>query len=410
MSGCAVAVLLLTAIRPTDIAFARGVPGACPGGTAPWTGTQLGPTGPVRLQSEQQITCPQPQVTVTGGTTSHRLSAPAPTDGEPCTLRDTSFIAIEPLVGKSRPVSWFEYPRDPGPSNRPGTVVTFNAPDDPLAEGRPLDVYTADLGTAWNSSEMMGSNVLHFQWRYDGTWAAGVCQGGRWYAPEGLRCIDGPCWPVVQLTQRAQLAFADTGSSLTAPLIDTVRKELIADYRSGAVTSSPPPPGQVVQYPSCFSEAGAAIPPATLFSIRMPQPGSGPVLVVNYVVEATVDETWWDFGEPENPVAVAPGDVGPGACAVQHTYQHVSSDSYGSSNVHHPPPGEIWTFGDEPAPDMEAVEAWHHVHFGVTAYFQQPDGTQVASPLATTGANDFWFAATPEWVRVYQIEGIPFTP
>ena len=31
------------------------------------------------------------------------------------------------------------------------------------------------------------------------------------------------------------------------------------------------------------------------------------MLVVNYVVQATVDETWWDFGEPEDPVTVQHG-------------------------------------------------------------------------------------------------------
>ncbi len=49
------------------------------------------------------------------------------------------------------------------------------------------------------------------------------------------------------------------------------------------------------------------MPPTVGFSIRDPQPGAGPVLVVNYVVQATVDETWWDFGEPENPVTVQQG-------------------------------------------------------------------------------------------------------
>ena len=390
--------------------LARGGPGACPGGTAPWTGTLLAPSGPVRLQSEQEITCPQPQVTVRSGAATHQQPEQAPTDGQPCTLWDVAFVAIGPLVAGRRPVSWFQYPTDPGPANRPGAVVTFNAPDDPLPDGRPVAVYHADLGTAWNSSEMMGSNSLHFQWRYDGTWAAGICQGGRWYAPTGLRCIDGPCWPVVQLTKRPPLSFVGTGSGLAAPLLDTVRREIIAEYRSGSVTSNPPPPGQVVQFPSCFSETRAVIPPSLLYSIKVPQPGGGPVLVVNYVVQATVDETWWDFAEPENPTAVTPGDVGSGACAVQHTYQHVSSDTYGSSHIHHPPPGETWTFGDEPEPDMEAVEVWHHVHFGVAAYFQQPDGTQNVVPLGAAGASDFWLAGTPEWVRVYQIEGVPFTP
>ena len=71
-----------------------------------------------------------------------------------------------------------------------------------------------------------------------------------------------------------------------------------------------------------------------------------------------------------------------------------------------------WTFGNaEPAPDMEAVEAWEHVHFSVTAYYQEPDGTQFAVPLpVNNGADDFWLAATPEWVRVYQIEGVPDEP
>jgi hypothetical protein len=50
------------------------------------------------------------------------------------------------------------------------------------------------------------------------------------------------------------------------------------------------------------------------------------------------------------------------------------------------------------------AEAWGHVHFSVTACYQEPDGTQIAVPLrVNNGLDDFWLAATPEWVRVYQI-------
>jgi hypothetical protein len=257
----------------------------------------------------------------------------------------------------------------------------------------------------------MGSADMTLHFELDGKWATATKScNGIWFIP-----ADGGkdyAFPIGSVTRRAALTYKTPPSINVEQLVATATVTFRQVYTAGQVASSPPADSQIVHYSSCFSEVGANVPPTVGFSIRDPQPGTGRVLVVNYVVQATVDETWWDFGEPEDPVTVQQG-VNPAApCSVQHTYSHVSADAYGSAEDHHPPPGVVWTFGNaEPAPDMEAVEAWEHVHFSVTAYYQEPDGTQFAVPLpVNNGADDFWLAATPEWVRVYQIEGVPDRP
>jgi hypothetical protein len=253
----------------------------------------------------------------------------------------------------------------------------------------------------------MGSASMTIHYELDGTWSTATqsCEGN-WTIPADAKDY---AFPIASVTRRGPLTYQTPPSINVEQLVATATATFRQVYTAGHVASAPPADSQIVHYASCFTELGANVPPSVGFSIRDPQPGAGPVLVVNYVVQATVDETWWDFGEPEDPVTVEQG-VNPAApCSVQHTYSHVSADAYASSTHHHPPRGVLWTFGNaEPAPDMEAVEAWEHVHFSVIAYYQEPDGTQFAVPLpVNNGADDFWLAATPEWVRVYQIEGVP---
>jgi len=399
------AVLAMTlcagVIGPSLPAEAYDTAHACPGGTADWQGTQRGPSAPVVVTGDAQITCPTPQVTITAGSTRHsQTSTTQPQNGQPCYEYEDSSVSIGPLVGGQRAVSWY----DPGLER----VWTEDIPDKPssgIAGFIPSDASVLYASLIMGSADM----TLHFE--LDGIWSAATrsCVGP-WLIPaNGGKDY---FYPIASVTRRAPLAYQTPPSINVERLVATATATFRQVYTAGQVTSTPPGNGQIVHYPSCFSEQGANVPPTVGFSIRAPQAGTGRVLVVNYVVQATVDGVWWDFAEPENPVTVQYG-VNPAApCSVQHTYAHVSADAYGSSEIHHPPPGVAWTFGNsEPAPDMEAVEVWQHVHFSVTAYYQEPDGTQFAVPLAVnTGADDFWLAAVPEWVRVYQIEGIPQTP
>ena len=394
----AVAVAGLAITPSPQVVNAYGGAHACPGGTAEWGGTQQGPSAPVVVTGEAQITCPTPQVTIKAGSTGHRqTSTTQPQNGKPCYEYEDSNVAIGPVSGGQRPVSWY----DPGR----GSVWTEDIPDKPLSG---IPGFIPRDASVLYASLIMGSADMTLHFELDGTWATATKScNGIWFIP-----ADGGkdyAFPIGSVTRRAALTYQTPPSISVEQLVAKATATFRQVYTGGQVASSPPADSQIVHYASCFTERGANVPPTVGFSIRDPQPGAGPVLVVNYVVQATVDETWWDFGEPEDPVTVQQG-VNPAApCSVQHTYAHVSADAYSSSTDHHPPPGVLWTLGSaEPAPDMEAVEAWQHVHFSVIAYYQEPDGTQFAVPLpVNNGRDDFWLAATPEWVRVYQIEGVP---
>jgi hypothetical protein len=393
----AVAVASLALTPSSQVVEAYGGGHACPGGTADWGGTQLGPSAPVVVTGDAQITCSTPQVTITAGSTRHRqTSTTQPQNGQPCYEYESSAVAIGPVVGGQRAVSWY----DPGLQR----IWTADIPDKPTSG---IPGFIPPAASVLYASLIMGSASMTIHYELDGTWSTATqsCEGN-WTIPADAKDY---AFPIASVTRRAPLTYQPPPSSNVEQLVATATATFQQVYTGGQVASSPPAGSQIVHYASCFTELGANVPPTVGFSIRDPQPGAGPVLVVNYVVQATVDEAWWDFGEPENPVMVQHG-VNPAApCSAQHTYAHVSADAYGSNSIHHPPPGVSWTFGNaEPAPDMEAVEAWEHVHFSVTAYYQEPDGTQFAVPLpVNNGADDFWLAATPEWVRVYQIEGIP---
>src|ERR1039457_1252775 len=364
-------VIITLTVSAPSVARAWGTAPACPGGTAAWGGTQQGPSAPVVVTGEAQITCPTPQVTIKAGSTGHRqTSTTQPQNGQPCYEYEDSNVAIGPLSGGQRPVSWY----DPGR----GSVWTEDIPDKPLSG---IPGFIPPDASVLYASLIMGSADMTLHFELDGKWATATKScNGIWFIP-----ADGGkdyAFPIGSVTRRAALTYKTPPSINVEQLVAKATATFRQVYTGGQVASSPPADGQIVHYASCFTELGANVPPTVGFSIRDPQPGAGPVLVVNYIVQATVDETWWDFGEPEDPVTVPQG-VNPAApCSVQHPYSHVSADVYGSDEVHHPPPGVSWTFGNaEPAPDMEAVEAWEHVHFSVTAYYQEPDGTQVAVPL-----------------------------
>lgn len=395
-------MVFATVATPANIADAYGTGAACPGGTSDWQGTQDGPSAPVVVTGEAQITCSTPQVTITAGSTKHRVtsSSTPPKNGQTCYEYENSAVAIGPLVNGQRQVSWYE----PGYDG----IMKVMIPDKPSSG---IPGYIPPQASVLYASLIMGSANMTIHFALNGIWstATKTCNGN-WTIP-----ADGGkdyAYVVAGVTRRAALTYVTPPTINVERLVATATARFRQVYTGGQVTSSPPANGQIVHYASCFSETGANVPPTVGFSIRDPQPGTGAVLVVNYVVQATVDQVWWDFGEPENPVTVQQGTNPAAQCSVQHTYAHVSADAYGSSEVHHPPPGVVWSFGDaEPGPDMEAVQVWQHVHLSVTAYYQEPDGSQFAVQLpVNNGAHDFWLAAAPEWIRVYQVEGVPDTP
>jgi hypothetical protein len=395
-----VMILWTTSFLTQQLAEAYGNAHACPGGTSSWQGTQLGPSAPIVVTGDAQITCPTPQVSIKAGSTRHQVtsSSSQPKNGQPCSEFESSDVAMGPVVNGRRQVSYYN----------PGTdaVETVTVPDKPL---NGIPGYIPSQASVLFASLIMGSATMTIHWELDGTWSTAThsCQGN-WRIPaNGAKDIG---FDVAAVARRGLLTYRTPPSINVEQLVATATAKFRQVYTGGHVASTPPADGQIVHYPSCFTEQGANVAHTVGFSIRDPQVGAGPVLVVNYVVEANIDEVWWDFAEPENPVTVEYGTDPSTPCSAQHTYAHVSADAYDSSQLHHPPPGVAWTFGDvEPAPDMEAVEVWQHVHVSVTAYYQEPDGSQFAVPLGVSGGDDFWLAATPEWVRVYQIEGVPDT-
>jgi len=104
-------VIISITVSTPSVARAWGTAAACPGGTAEWGGTQQGPSAPVVVTGDGQITCSTPQVTITAGSTRHRqTSTTQPQNGQPCYEYEDSKVAIGPLSGGQRPISWY----DPG--------------------------------------------------------------------------------------------------------------------------------------------------------------------------------------------------------------------------------------------------------------------------------------------------------
>ena len=378
-----------------------GASAVCPGGSAPWEGTQVAPGTPVDIQSEQQVTCHEPQVTVTTGSSSHSSPSGGPPNGTACTEHMTSAVQIGPVAKDTRTVAYY----DPNKA----TVVTQTIPDAPSDTGYTPAQYTSNLESLWGTSEFMGSYDMSIPWILNGTFQAGACTG-QWTPENGTRC-PGTCYPVPTPTLRAPLAFVAPPPSALQPLIQSVKARFFSQYVGGQVVAQwadggyVPQTGLIVRKPTCFWEQGSTIPPTARFGMTSPQPGTGPALVVTYVVRAITDELWWDFGDGQT--LQQPGTDPATPCTAKQTYYHVSADAYGSGANHQPPPGVAWTGGTEAQLDMQAVDLWRHVHFTVTAYYQQTDGSQVAVPLSVGPQADFWIASTPLWVRVYQAVGVP---
>ncbi|MGH7748166.1 MAG: hypothetical protein ACREQ5_25910, partial [Candidatus Dormibacteria bacterium] len=399
------ALLGAVGIAEPDVVWANYGSSVCPGGAAPWTGTQVAPGAPVVISSEQQLTCPPPQATLHGGSTTHRVAwSRGVQNGQPCSQREESYVSIGPVTpgtfGGStvngvaapghRAATWYD------PSATPSGTTTEEIPDGPAAFNPGVQVVAKD--NLWTASASMGSAEMYVTYRLEGTYAGGTC-AGTWQLVDPPLCNSVGCYPHTNLVQRAPLPFTPPPGAAVQHLLALAKARFQQLYSGGQVASVPSDPKALVVFSSsCFTEAGARVPSAVGFSMRNPQAGDGPVLVVNYVVQATTDEVWWDFAEPENPTTQQSGVDPSQPCAVQHTYQHVSADAYGSNHLHHPPRRVAWTFGDaEPSCDMEAVEVWQHVHFGVTAYYTQTDGSQHAVPLPVDAGNDAWIAGTPEW-------------
>src|SRR5262249_7608704 len=156
------------------------VSAVCPGGSAPWEGTQMAPGTPVDIQSEQQITCHAPQVTVTTGSSGHTSSSGGPPNGTACTEHMTSAVQIGPVANGTRPVSYY----DPNQS----TVVTPSIPDAPSDAGYTPAQYSSNLASLWGASEFMGSYDMTIPWTLNGTFQAGSCTG-QWTSDNGMRCL-----------------------------------------------------------------------------------------------------------------------------------------------------------------------------------------------------------------------------
>lgn len=382
----------------------------CPGGQAQWTGTRTAPTT-YTVDSSAGIQCYSPQVNVTAGDTGHAINSGSPQPTGPCSATATSRIAIGPLLpnGK-RAVSWW----DPNTQAVATTTVSDSA-----AASAQTGFYT-EPGTVpvLFAASWMGSDTGTIPWKtQNATWVNGVCTG-QWVrtlqgacgyvSPASFQCSD-----VAAVQPVAPLSFTAPPPVVIAPLIAQAQAAVEQQLSGGQVTSEfasgsvVPKHGLIVRVPVCFWTAGATLSTTKDFGLVDPQPGAGRALVVNYVAAASEDETWWDFGDGSS---VTQTGVDPTQqCAVTHTYYHVSADAYGSLHDHTSPPGQAYPFPDtEPAPDYQTVVAWHHIHFSLTAYYVQSDGTQVAVPIAGNSAADFWVPSQPEWVQVQQIESVPY--
>jgi hypothetical protein len=278
-------------------------------------------------------------------------------------------------------------------------------PDGPAAFNPGTDVVVDD--NLWNGSRSVGSADMYVTYLLHGTYAGGAC-AGTWQTVDPPLCNSIGCYPHVNLVPRRALPFTPPPPAILDNMVKQASAVFQQAYSGGHVVSQwdsgyIPQDGEVVRNPVCFWVQGSNVPADQRFSMVAPQPGTGPVLVVNYVVSAVSDNVWWDYGDGTSEQI--PGSAPESSCAARHTYYHVSADAYGSNHRHTPPPGIAWPFGDrEPEPDMQAVTVWRHMHLAVTAYFRQTDGSHVSVPLPVANQAEFWLASEPEWVVVFQVE------
>jgi hypothetical protein len=358
------------------------------------------------------VPCPQPQVNTSAGDTTYTTSFTPPPNGAACKETLWSDVWMGDLKGGTWQVRYY----DPNADNETGGVVGATIPDNP--DYFPVGSITWSLGDV---AEHMGSYTEQIPWAMQGTYEGGSCvpNSAGWIVeadtcdPWNADFEVQTCFVMPQ--PRGTLTYTPPSTSTFTPYLADVIANMKATYQTGTVTTSwanggqavvSPGVGQaIVRYPVCFADTGGNLGTPHYWEILIPQANEGPALVVDYVVSASVDETWWDFGDGTSEEV--PSTASQGACSVEHTYYHVSADVYGSDEDHTSPPGETWSLGSEPQPDMEAVEAWYHVAVTVTAYYREPDGSTAEQSLPVPPGTDFWLADTPEWQTVGQLESIP---
>jgi hypothetical protein len=404
----AVCALWPTAAR-ADIGGGPTGSNVCPGGTAGWTGTRTAPTT-YTVTSSADIQCYSPQVNVTAGDTQHSYSYGSPQPTGPCSATATSRMSIGPLLGGKRVVSYWD------PNSQ---TVTSTSVSDTAAAGAQNGFFTDAptlpvLFAAW----WMGSDAGTIPWKTkDATWVNGVCTGTWEQSLPGSCGYVGPvsyqCSDTAAVAPVLPLTFTQPPPVTVAPLLAQAEAQVKQELSGGQVTSEfasgsvVPKHGLIVRVPVCFWAQGATLDTTKSFGLVDPQLGPGRALVVNYVASASEDQTWWDFGDGSS--ATQTGVDPTQQCAVTHTYYRVSADAYGSLHNHTSPAGQTYPFPDaEPGPDQEAVVVWHHIHFSLSAYYVQSDGSQVKVDLPGVGGTDFWVPSQPEWVKVQQIESVPF--
>lgn len=385
--------------------------GTCPGGTAGWTGTRTTATT-YTVTSAADIQCYSPQVNVTAGSTQHSTSYGTTQPTGPCNATATSQINIGPVVAGRRGISFWNPNTD--------AEETYTVSDTAAWDAQTGFFMGPGTEAVLFASWWMGMDTGSIHWKTsNATWVNGVCTG-QWVKDDASSSPCGyvgglgsyQCSDTAFVTAVTPLTFTQPPMATVAPLIADAEAQVKQELSGGQVTSEfaggsvTPKHGLVVRVPTCFWAQGAALDTTKSFGLVEPQSGAGRALVVNYVASAAEDETWWDFGDGTS--ATQNGVDPTQQCAVQHTYYRVSADAYGSLHNHTSPPGETYPFPDsEPAANYQAVVVWHHIHFSLTAYYIQSDGSQVKVNLPGAGT-DFWVPSQPEWVQVQQIESVPF--
>ena len=395
-----------------------------------WTGTQTNVKTYDVSGTVAQAPCPQPQVNGSAGSTAHTtagLPTTPPPDGTACHESLIANVSLSDLHNGAWQVQYFD-PND-------NQVVSATVGDGPGWPNWPLtgQQLTATSWALGYSAAEMGSRLSpHVAWVMDGTYQGGQCipdangwtDLGRTHQcdPPGYAAPTGAGFPneclVIGETLGALPYVAPSFASLNA-YVPGFLDNLRARWQTGAVQTSwlyggqsvvGPGLGQsIVRYPVCFVTSGGNLPQTFTEEVLIPQPNQGPALVVDYVINASVDETVWDYGDGQTDTLRGPTALAQGCPAAQHTYFHVSADEYGSHLKHWLPPGvSTWPFADEPHGDMEAAVAWHHIGVSVTALAREPDGSTLSQSVAVPpDVNSIWLASTPEWQTVGQFESVP---
>ena len=417
MKLLACAILVATALLGSmPVADARADGGgtgtgtsACPGGQAQWTGTRTAPSA-YTINSSADIQCYSPQVNTTAGDTGHAANDGTPQPAGPCTATATSHVAVGPLLPNgNRTVSWWD------PNSQ--TITSRTISDSAANNAQSGFLYEQGTEPVSFAAWWMGSDAGTVPWKTtNAVWVNGVCTGQWEQTTPGTCGYTGPvysCSAVAAVQPVAPLSYVAPPAVTLTPLLADARAQVEQQLSGGQVTSEfasgsiVPKHGLIVRVPVCFWAPGATVDTTKSFGLVAPQLAPGRALVVNYVASASDDQTWWDFGD--GSTATQTGVDSAQQCAITHTYYHVSADAYGSLHDHTSPPGQTYPFADsEPGPDYEAVVVWHHIHFSLIAYYVQSDGTQFAVPVPAAGAADFWVPSQPEWVKVEQIESVPY--